>query len=125
MGVAEDYSFNFYLYGKKTIVLKFPHDSTAIGRLFFWILNKNFILKVFSALKNYKFFDNLKIEKYKKIEISKFYHVFIRFYLIANAVNKKNNDEKGKKDILCSNYFSNRANFYSDIARIFNSCLFY
>jgi hypothetical protein len=44
-----------------------------------------------------KYFNNTKIAEYEKMEISKFYHVFIRFYLIANAINKKNNDTKGKK----------------------------
>jgi hypothetical protein len=44
-----------------------------------------------------KYFNNIKIDKYEKMEVSKFYHIFIRFYLIANAINKKNNDAKGIK----------------------------
>lgn len=46
---------------------------------------------------NSKYFENSKIEEYERMEESKFYSIMIRFYLMANAINKKNNDSKGKK----------------------------
>jgi O-antigen/teichoic acid export membrane protein len=59
-------------------------------------LTKEDILSISNNINNSEHLDRSKIEEFEKLGASEFYSKLIRYYLIANAYNKKNNDLKAK-----------------------------